>query len=103
MAPAYDLQCSLLEEGRLPPRLVPKPKKTNPPWVRAFRAFGNTACVLVIIFISAVLVSRRRDMDRLHLFGNCAMIVLLSFGFPVIAYFFTMDLDDGLPQGACNA
>ena len=46
-APAYDLRCSLLEKGRQPqpqpqastvaPRLVPKPKKTNPPRVGAFR------------------------------------------------------------------
>ncbi|XP_037409446.1 uncharacterized protein LOC119271909 [Triticum dicoccoides] len=110
-APAYDLRCSLLEEGRLPqpqpqawtvaPRLVPKPKKTNPPWVRAFRAFANTACVLFIVFIFAVMVPRSRDKD--HLVGNCVISVLLSLGIPAMVYTLTMDLDDGQPPGARNA
>ncbi|KAF7035060.1 hypothetical protein CFC21_045990 [Triticum aestivum] len=105
--PAYDVRCSLLEEGRLPavaPRLVPKPKRTNPPWVRAIRAFGNTACVLFIVFILAFMVPRSRDKNHLRLFFNCAIPVLLSLGFPVMAYILTMDVDDQpQPQGACNA
>ncbi|XBI25042.1 hypothetical protein VPH35_050036 [Triticum aestivum] len=120
-APAYDLRCSLLEKGRQPqpqpqastvaPRLVPKPKKTNPPWVRAFRffvffcfnlvrAFANTACVLFIVFIFTVMVPRSRDKD--HLVGNCVVSVLLSLGIPAMVYTLTMDLDDQ-PRGPHNA
>nr|XP_051207573.1 uncharacterized protein LOC127323478 [Lolium perenne] len=98
----YDVRCSLLEEGRLlqppvrsdAPRLVPKPKTakpSNPPWVRAIRASGNMACLIYLVFIFAVMVPRSKDNH--HLLLNCVVSVVLSLGFPAMAYTLTMDVD----------
>ncbi|KQK20697.1 uncharacterized protein LOC104581706 isoform X2 [Brachypodium distachyon] len=111
MEAQYDLWWGLLEEGRAPPAPAPpvtaepiaadiapraaRPrsmaKPDNPDWVRATRTCGNVVGIVCLVYIFLILVPRCRNRDYMLLY--CVFAVVLSLGFPTLAYVLTLDVD----------